>query len=51
MNNIGSVYSRMGDKRSALGYYEKALEIMRQFVDDDHQIIETLKNNIEACRY
>lgn len=50
LNNLGSVYSRKGDKKGALSYYEKALEIMRSFVDDDHQIILTIKGNIEHCR-
>ena len=33
LNNLGAVYSVLGDKRKALDYYEQALPLVRQVGD------------------
>ena len=45
-NNIGSVYTNMGEYSKALSYYEKALEIYQKTLPENHPHLATSYNNI-----
>jgi tetratricopeptide (TPR) repeat protein len=45
-NNIGNVYSKMGDYSEALSYNQKALEIYQKTLPQNHPSLATSYNNI-----
>ena len=45
LNNLGTAWSSLGEKKKAIEYYEKALEILKSFLGESHpSVAETLNN-------
>ncbi len=45
-NNLGAMYSNMGDDAEALKFYQKSLEITRKILPPAHPDIIRTENNI-----
>ena len=51
LNNIGNVYSDLGDKKEALKYLTESLEIYKRLFYGDHPDIATSLNNIDKVNF
>lgn len=44
--NIGCIHEHKKDYHTAIGYYNRALEIRQQVLGSDHPVVERTRNNI-----
>jgi tetratricopeptide (TPR) repeat protein len=48
VNNLGNVLQDLGDLEGAKAHFERALQILREFLGDEHPTTKLVRGNLES---